>query len=90
VGIYRTSSKCLLISFPEIADHPLIQGIKDPTDIKKGVSFVCSVPDAKKVIVDIPDLDVQGVLRSISTQLAVSLFLFSSCNMLILYIYKQI
>ena len=47
---------------PEILNYPLISELTAPEDVYKGVSFACSVDDAKKVIADIPDLTVSGVL----------------------------
>ena len=47
-----------------IKDHFLIEGLSKPDDIVKGVTFVCSVEDAKKVITEIPDLDITGLLTN--------------------------
>jgi hypothetical protein len=49
---------------PEIPDHPLIQELADPDDIYSGVTYACSIPDAKQVIADMPELNVMGVLTS--------------------------
>lgn len=47
---------------PEISDHPLILELPEPGNIIKGVCYACSVPDAQKYILDMPKLEVSGVL----------------------------
>ena len=50
-----------------IKDHFLIQDLSKPDDIVKGVTFACSVEDAKKIITEIPDLDITGLITNSAT-----------------------
>lgn len=46
-----------------IENHPIMADVFYANDIYKGVVYVCSVPDASKVIQEIPQLDIVGVLQ---------------------------
>ena len=44
--------------------HPLLDNVYHPQDIRRGVVYACSVPDARKVISEIPtDVVINGVLE---------------------------
>jgi hypothetical protein len=47
-----------------IPGHPLLNDVKDPDDIPRGIAYACSVSDAQKVIPEIPtDIPISGVLN---------------------------
>ena len=48
---------------PQIPNHPLLDNVSHPDDLRNGVVYACSVPDAQKVIPEIPtDINISGVL----------------------------
>ena len=51
----------------EIPDHPLIIGLESPDDTYKGITYACTIEDAKKTIDEIPELDVVGLLTTSGT-----------------------
>jgi len=66
----------------EIPSHPLISNLVAPEDIYKGVCYACSVPDARAAILDIPFLEISGILGvndSSAVSLNISLLLLSFC-----------
>jgi hypothetical protein len=72
----------------EIPDHPLILGLANPDDIYKGITYACTIEDAKRTIFEIPDFEVLNLLPASGTRFGTYSYYLSVCMVIITFVHR--